>query len=275
MLEIYYCTDLYYFFITVDDHIDGGMSSMPPTSTLGTGHNTMMSTRSVSTTYPRPPQTLTGVRFDMPVDDEQYLIPSSSSPHSKNTPTNNNINNPYMELVPQQQAPSVFQYPPPQGLYLTDNPSNYGRVPEPGGIHGILPSMDNPEYIWNSSNSTRGDYHTLGIPLRGNSANNGSPASSQGPSSIHSVTSQNPPNSANNLPSSLASSASNGGRQSTGLNGVVNRYNTGSALGSHPISPNDLENGPHEYYNDFDRLQPPLKLQPPPKNDRPKNETTV
>ena len=140
---------------------------------------------------------------------------------------------------------------------------------------GILPSMDNPEYIWNSNNSTKSDYHqihTLGIPLR----TSGSPASSQGPSSIHSVTSNGPPNSGNNLhPSSLASSGSagGGGRHSSGLNGVVNsnRGHSGHyGNGSNPISPNDMENSPHEYYNDFDRLKP-LKLQPPPK----KNETTV
>ena len=247
------------------------MSSMPTTSVTTTGHNTMLSTRSNST-HPRPPVTLTGLNFNMPVDDEQYLIPSSSSPHSKNTPTNNN--NPYMELVgdtsQSQQPMTMFQYPPPQSYFTCDNPNNYGRVPEQGiGNTGILPSMDNPEYIWNSNNSTRGDYHTLGIPLRG-SANNGSPASSQGPSSIHSVTS-NPPNSANNLPSSLASSGSNGGRQSSGLNGVVNsRMILGG--GSHPISPNDMENGPHEYYNEIS-YQPPLKLQPPPKGNG--CETTV
>ena len=135
--------------------------------------------------------------------------------------------------------------------------------------------MDNPEYIWNSNNSTKAsDYHqihTLGIPLR----TSGSPASSQGPSSIHSVTSNGPPNSGNNLhPSSLASSGSAGGgrNHSSGLNGVVNNrgHNSGHYGGSNPISPNDMENSPHEYYNDFDRLKP-LKLQPPPK----KNETTV
>lgn len=94
-----------------------------------------------------------------------------------------------------------------------------------------------------------GDYHTLGIPLVNSGGSNGSPASSQGPSSIHSVTS-NPPNSAN-------------GRPSGGLNGVINR-NMQHQL---PHIEDQFE-GQHEYYNDF----PPLKLQPPP---APRNETSV
>ena len=112
------------------------MSSMPTTTTAPV-HSTMHSQR--TSTIPRPPAvpvTLTGLNYSMPVDDEQYLLPSSSSPHSKNTPTNNN--NPYMELVGdttnqngfggQQQPPSMFQYPPPP--YLVDHPSNYGRGPD-------------------------------------------------------------------------------------------------------------------------------------------------
>lgn len=95
-----------------------------------------------------------------------------------------------------------------------------------------------------------------GIPLVG-SANNGSPASSQGPSSIHSVTS-NPPNSGK--PPSLTSNGSSAGQRSAGLNGVIIK------------KPGD---DGHEYYNDFDRFHreiKPLKLQPPPAA---KHETTV
>lgn len=92
------------------------------------------------------------------------------------------------------------------------------------------------------------------------SANNGSPASSQGPSSIHSVTS-NPPNSGK--PPSLTSNGSSGQR-SAGLNGVILK------------KPETGDGSNHEYYNDFDRFHrpdiKPLKLQPPPAA---KHETTV
>merc|ERR1739848_125244 len=115
-----------------------------------------------------------------------------------------------------------------------------GRVPDHFGNGGQLrPSIDNLEYILtsNTSHSTRGDYHTLGIPLV-SSANNGSPASSQGPSSIHSVTS-NPPNSGK--PPSLTSNASStGGNRSAGLNGVIPKNSDHSST--------------HEYYNDYDRF---------------------
>ena len=61
---------------------------------------------------------------------------------------------------------SAFAFPPPYG-FLADNPSNYGgRVPDHLGNGGHLrPSIDNLEYILtsNTSNSARGDYHTLGM----------------------------------------------------------------------------------------------------------------
>ena len=234
-----------------DDSANG-----PPPS-----YNTMFSQRSIQQNYPRPPTKL-------PVDDEGYLEPSPKSPGFKSsenhvhTPTGNNA---YMELL--SDPGTMFQYPPPQGYFLTDNPSNYGRVPDMsshGNMQpmGIPASIDNLEYILTSkANSTKGDYHTLGIPLVG-SANNGSPASSQGPSSIHSVTS-NPPNSGK--PPSLTSNGSSG--RSAGLNGVIMK------------KPDDP--GP-EYYNDFDRFHQnikPLKLQPPPaataNSAQNKHETTV
>ena len=101
-----------------------------------------------------------------------------------------------------------------------------------------------------------------GIPLV-SSANNGSPASSQGPSSIHSVTS-NPPNSGK--PPSLTSNGSSSGTRSAGLNGVIPKNN-----------PENSSN--HEYYNDYDRFKP-LKLQQPPQTNNNKtkpgkHETTV
>ena len=153
-------------------------------------------------------------------------------------------------------------------------------------------SIDNLEYqlLTSQPSSVRGDYHTLGklstqlfvdilflltfasyflgIPIVG-SANNGSPASSQGPSSIHSVTS-NPPNSGK--PPSLTSNGSSS--RSAGLNGVI-------------LKKHDEGHISHEYYNDFgDRFNSrgdnmkPLKLHPPPAASKPpapasKHETTV
>merc|ERR1719232_20643 len=155
----------------------------------------------------------------------------------------------------------MFQYPPPN-IFLTDNPSNYGRVPDlvnGGQPHmGMPASIDNLEYILTSkASSTKGDYHTLGIPFSG-SANNGSPASSQGPSSIHSVQS-NPPNSGK--PPSLTSNGSSAGNRSAGLNGVIMKK---------------PEDSSHEYYNDWSIGQiKPLKLQPPPAPNPQKHETTV
>merc|ERR1719273_2367601 len=200
--------------------------------------------------YPRPPTRL-------PVDDEGYLEPSPKSPvtvKDSHTPTGNNA---YMDLLSDQPV-SAFQFPAPP-IYLTENPSNYGRVPDSfmnsGGAAGWRPSnqptqIDNLEYHMTNppSNSGRGNYHELGIPLVG-SANNGSPASSQGPSSIHSVTS-NPPNSGK--PPSLTSNASStGGNRSAGLNGVIPKNSDHSST--------------HEYYNDYDRFNTkPLKLQPVP-----------
>merc|ERR1712083_325664 len=141
---------------------------------------------------------------------------------------------------------------------------NYGgRVPDLGNGGQLRPSIDNLEYILtsntsNSGHGSRGNYHELGIPLV-SSANNGSPASSQGPSSIHSVTS-NPPNSGK--PPSLTSNASStGGNRSAGLNGVIPK--------------NSDHSSNHEYYNDYDRFNTkPLKLQPVPVSAN-KHETTV
>ena len=100
-----------------------------------------------------------------------------------------------------------------------------------------------------------------GIPFAG-SANNGSPASSQGPASIHSVTS-NPPHSGK--PPSLTSNGSSSGR-SAGLNGVLLK------------KAGELDSGSHEYYNDLDRMHRDVKqfkLQPVPVSTAPKHETTV
>lgn len=127
-------------------------------SSLTTAHNTMFSQRSNGSTlhsYPRPPTKL-------PVDDEGYLEPSPKSPtgFKPSTPTANNA---YMELI-HDNGGTMFQYPPPQGYFLTDNPSNYGRVPDHGAqAMGMPASIDNLEYILTSkASSSKGDYHTLG-----------------------------------------------------------------------------------------------------------------
>lgn len=78
---------------------------------------------------------MAGLRLDLPVDDEDYLVPSPQSPVNKvNTPNslvsngNNNVVNPYMDLLSAdaaskggngQQQQTMFPYPPPQGYFLT------------------------------------------------------------------------------------------------------------------------------------------------------------
>ena len=118
--------------------------------------------------YPRPPTRL-------PVDDEGYLEPSPKSPvtvKDSHTPTGNNA---YMDLLSDQPV-SAFQFPAPP-IYLTENPSNYGRVPDSfmnsgGAAAGWRPSnqptqIDNLEYHMTNppSNSGRGNYHELGMIL--------------------------------------------------------------------------------------------------------------
>merc|ERR1719350_464552 len=68
----------------VCDENDGTMSSMPTTTTAPVHNNTLHSQRTSTVPRPPAPNMLTGLNFSMPVDDEQYLLPSSSSPHSKN-----------------------------------------------------------------------------------------------------------------------------------------------------------------------------------------------
>ena len=210
--------------------------------------------------YPRPP-------IRLPVDDEGYLEPMPKSPltnKDNHTPTGNNV---YMDLLSDQPV-SAFQFPAPQ-KYLTENHSNYARVPDlfsGGGGSAWRPGqttqIDNLEYhiMTNPpSNSGRGNYHELGIPVVG-SVNNGSPAaSSLGPSSIHLVIS-NPPNSGK-PPSLTSNGSSGGGIRSAGLNGIIPKHFDHSSS--------------HEYYNDYDQFNSkPLKLQPVPVPSN-KHETNV
>ena len=282
-----------------DDVCDNGISSMPDGSTYHNDNNsqghrlhmapgqtiggsTISGLYSGNPNHPRPPVTVAGLKLDLPLDDEDYLIPSPQSPmfqQSNGGSTSNRTNgiattgsrrsppaNAYMDLIsdlpsnrtnpngPLSSAASVksssanmFQYPPPQDFFLTDAPSNYGRVPDfmPNGGRvntGNAPtggnpplghqmggffSMDNPEYILDEQqrNANRvpntGNYHTLGIPL----VNSNSPSShSQGPSSIHSVHSHTNSmsgavnGSSNMNPSSLSSNGSSNGIPKTSYN---------------------------------------------------------
>jgi hypothetical protein len=66
----------------------------------------------------------TGLRFNLPLDEEDYLMPSAQS--LKTTPTNNN--NPYMDLISSDQAKgsntnTMFPYPPPQNYFLAGKES--------------------------------------------------------------------------------------------------------------------------------------------------------
>ena len=131
-----------------EDVVDSSMVPVPV-------HNSLYRSAAPNA-CPRPPNKL-------PVDDEGYLEPSPKSPVFKDnsTPTNNNA---YMDLL--SEPGNMFQYPPPS-LFLTDHPSNYGRVPDPtlGGqnITGMPASIDNLEYIFSKPPSAKGDYHTLGM----------------------------------------------------------------------------------------------------------------
>merc|ERR1719211_117549 len=138
---------------------------IPPGQTLGGSVlSGLTSGISSNPNHPRPPVTVAGLKLDLPLDDEDYLMPSPQSPMfqqstrgSSTTRTNGNTGtgsrisppaNTYMDLIsdvpvnanhngPLSSAASVksssvnmFQYPPPQDYFLTDTPSNYGRVPD-------------------------------------------------------------------------------------------------------------------------------------------------
>ena len=276
-----------------DDMCENGISSMPDGNAFfndhpSQGHRLHIATgqpvggsiisglnsgTTGRTNHPRPPVTVAGLKLDLPLDDEDYLMPSPQSPMfqqativSSSNPTNVMVTtdskisppaNAYMDLIsdltsntPHPSGPlssaaslksssaNMFQYPPPNDYFLTDAPSNYGRVPDylskggrgtanngqtgtnmpPVNQVGGFFSMDNPEYILNEQqqrNNMRiiqtGNYHTLGIPF----VNSSSPSNhSQGPSSIHSVHSHTNSlsgvvnGSSNMNPSSLSSNGS-------------------------------------------------------------------
>jgi hypothetical protein len=98
--------------ISEDDQCDG-VSHMPN----GTIHS--QKSHRTSTMGPRPPGTVNGLSLDLPVDDEDYLMPSPQSPfHVANN--NNHVTNTYMDLLSDPKGSSnMFQYPPPQNYFLT------------------------------------------------------------------------------------------------------------------------------------------------------------
>jgi len=198
---------------------------------------------------PRPPNVA------LPVDSEDYLMPSPQSPppatpntiNSSMHASNNNNKNPYMDLI--SDKPGMFVYPPPHGYIPDDFHVNYGRLVLPDFIpHGVV-SMDNPEYILQES-KRRGvsNYQTLGIPIVP------SPTSSL-PAPPYTPTSLPAP------PYTSLSSQGSGHTPQPGLNGAIPN-------GQIPRS-SDGESD-HEYYNDVDRLQ--REMQP---LHVPRNETTV
>ncbi|XP_059088184.1 epidermal growth factor receptor-like isoform X2 [Tigriopus californicus] len=267
-----------------DDNASSMPNGYPSANTLHSQKS--LSHQGMNTASRRGMAAAAGLRLELPVDEEDYLVPSPQSPAANSaqgpnnhTPTLNNNVNAYMDLLSGGSAengngksasnPSnstntntsnsntMFPYPPPQGYFLTDNPSNYGRVPDftPFANTGLV-SMDNPEYILNEhrNKSNRGNYHTLGIPL----VNGGSP----GPSSIQSA----PGGNGNNPPyTSLPGGNPRNGYSSvppgttSGLNGVINGMAPGvprtPGVSSHPRSSAGEESDEHEYYNDFDRLK--------------------
>jgi len=191
----------------------------------------------------------------LPVDSEDYLMPSPQSPppatpntiNSSMHASNNNNKNPYMDLI--SDKPGMFVYPPPHGYIPDDFHVNYGRLVLPDFIpHGVV-SMDNPEYILQES-KRRGvsNYQTLGIPIVP------SPTSSL-PAPPYTPTSLPAP------PYTSLSSQGSGHTPQPGLNGAIPN-------GQIPRS-SDGESD-HEYYNDVDRLQ--REMQP---LHVPRNETTV
>jgi len=212
---------------------------------------------------PRPPNVA------LPLDNEDYLIPSPQSPPPATPNTMNNNKNPYMDLIgPEPKCSSgMFVYPPPHGYTIPEENcpqmNNYGRLVLPDFIpHSGVVSMDNPEYILQEA-KRRGftTYQTLGIPVVP------SPTSSSGPSSLPAppYTSLSSTGSTT-FTSSPPSAPHNHLHTASGLNGAL-APQAGSQR-SHPRS-SDGESD-HEYYNDVDRLK--RELQP---LHQPRNETTV
>merc|ERR1719232_495028 len=116
------------------------------------GYNNRTNTTGRSNHKPRPPNVV------LPLDNEDYLVPSPQSPPPA-TPNslNNNPKNTYMDLISEAGAKNgvsgtggsgMFIYPPPHSYFAPeDNFQNYGRIQDfMPHISGVV-SMDNPEYI--------------------------------------------------------------------------------------------------------------------------------
>ena len=116
----------------------------PSSNTLSNGNNksqavlnanTLANSNTGGTLGRRPPLTVAGLRFNLPVDDDDYLMPSPQSPlhgmaapgsggggprhhqhgHINTTPTNNNMNSAYMDLIsdPSNKGSNCLLYTSP------------------------------------------------------------------------------------------------------------------------------------------------------------------
>merc|ERR1719430_2674576 len=232
------------------------------------GYNNRTNTTGRNPHKPRPPNVA------LPLDNEDYLVPSPQSPPPATPNSLNNNKNPYMDLISDGKSSSgMFIYPPPHGYVIPEEPgpqlNNYGRLVLPEFIpHSGVVSMDNPEYILQEA-KRRGlaNYHPLGSPVVP------SPTSSSGPSSLPAppYTSLSSTGSTNFTSSPAAphhpQQQQQGQQGTAGLNGALSG-NQPASHRSHPRS-SDGESD-HEYYNDVDRLK--RELQP---LHQPRNETTV
>ena len=111
-----------FFVIAEDDQIDGnGVVSQMPNGTLHSHKSAhaqhrlsaAMAAAHQAHTGPRPPGTVAGLKLDLPLDDEDYLVPSPQSPFTTATQSsappivnvntlanmNNNTHNAYMDLL--------------------------------------------------------------------------------------------------------------------------------------------------------------------------------
>ena len=110
----------------------GGTMSMPTTTTTmtaGGGLNTMSSVSK----GPRPPVTVAGLRLDLPLDDEDYLMPSPQSPmqFNNNPAPGGGHGNPYMDLISETTPKPTT----PGGGAIPDR----GAIVEPTGPNRRVP----------------------------------------------------------------------------------------------------------------------------------------
>ena len=118
-LNLYPKFNLFLVSFPEDDQCDGMVNHMPN----GTIHSQKSHHRN-SNMGPRPPGTVNGLSLDLPVDDEDYLMPSPQSPFQVTSHNNNHVSNAYMDLISDPKGSSnMFQFPPPPpgNYFLTGN----------------------------------------------------------------------------------------------------------------------------------------------------------